>query len=87
MTKIREGYKETEIGVIPEDWEVEKSESFENIKVEEIELEPIVEFLEKGNNIDWFEFTVKYLIDGITYTRKELQKLIEYNEDGEAFIK
>ena len=72
---------------IPEDWEVEKSESFENIKVEEIELEPIVEFLEKGNNIDWFEFTVKYLIDGITYTRKELQKLIEYNEDGEAFIK
>lgn len=39
---------------IPEDWEVEKSESFENIKVEEIELEPIVEFLE--NNIDWFEF-------------------------------
>ena len=40
---------------IPEDWEVEKSESFENIKVEEIELEPIVEFLEKGNNIDWFD--------------------------------
>lgn len=30
---------------------------------------------------------MKYLIDGITYTRKELQKLIEYNEDGEAFIK
>ena len=28
MTKIREGYKETEIGVIPEDWEVD---IFENI--------------------------------------------------------
>lgn len=28
MTKIREGYKETEIGIIPKDWEVDV---FENI--------------------------------------------------------
>lgn len=28
MTKIREGYKETEIGVIPEDWEVNKIKDY-----------------------------------------------------------
>lgn len=71
----------------PEEWELEKTDRFEEIKVEEIELSPIVEFVENENNINWFEFTVKYSIDGKIYTKKELDKLIEYNENGEAFIK
>lgn len=71
----------------PEEWEIEKTIDFESLKVEEIELQPIVEFAENGNRIDWFEFTVKYSIDGKFYSKKELEKLIEYNENGEAFIK
>ena len=71
----------------PEEWELVKSESFESLKIEELELEPIVEFVQNGDKIDWFEFTVKYLIEGVYYSKKELDKLIEYNENGEAFIK
>lgn len=69
-----------------EDWEVIKSDEFEKIKIEELELEPIVEF-EDSDRIDWFAFTVKYSVDGKLYSRKDLQKLIEYNENGDAFIK
>lgn len=72
---------------LPEDWEIETTESFNSLKIEELELEPIIEFKEQEDKIDWFEFSIKYLIDGKYYSKKELNKLIEYNENGEAFIK
>ena len=37
MTKIREGYKKTEVGVIPEDWEV-------------VSFETAFKFLSSGSN-------------------------------------
>ncbi|MGM0508278.1 MAG: SNF2-related protein [Fusobacteriota bacterium] len=71
----------------PEDWEMAKSDSFKNIEVFEIELEPIIEFGEQDDKINWFEFNVKYSIGDRIYSKNELEKLLKKNKYGEEFLK
>ncbi|MGM0602446.1 MAG: SNF2-related protein [Bacillota bacterium] len=71
---------------IPEEWEVETTDSFDDIEIKNIELEPIIEFSdEKG--INWFDFKISYNLGGKTYSRQELQKMISYSRTGEAYVK
>ena len=49
MTKIREGYKETEIGVIPEDWEVAKLGEVSNIVSGGTPKTSVEEYWDNGN--------------------------------------
>ncbi|MFW6306284.1 MAG: SNF2-related protein [Bacillota bacterium] len=71
-----------------EEWNVEQTESFNNIEVKKVELEPVVELMDNDNEdkIDWFEFKVYYNLGGRTFNRKELQDMIRYNKSGEAYI-
>ena len=71
---------------IPEDWNVEQSQSFDQIEIKEIKLEPIVE-IDDSEGINWFDFSISYNLGGKTYSRQELQQLISYNKKGEAYIK
>lgn len=71
---------------IPEDWNVERSESFDQIEIKEVKLEPIVE-IDDSEGINWFDFSISYNLGGKTYSRQELQQLISYNKKGEAYIK
>ncbi len=49
MTKIREGYKDTEIGVIPEDWEVAKLGEVSNIVSGGTPKTSVEEYWDNGN--------------------------------------
>ncbi|TDS32303.1 DEAD/DEAH box helicase [Halanaerobium congolense] len=71
---------------IPEDWNVERSESFDQIEIKEVKLEPIIE-IDDSEGINWFDFSISYNLGGKTYSRQELQQLISYNKKGEAYIK
>jgi SNF2 family DNA or RNA helicase len=71
---------------LPEDWNVESSESFDQIEIKEVKLEPIVE-IDDSEGINWFDFSISYNLGGKTYSRQELQQLISYNKKGEAYIK
>ena len=71
---------------IPEDWNVERSDSFDQIEIKEVKLEPIVE-IDDSEGINWFDFSISYNLGGKTYSRQELQQLISYNKKGEAYIK
>ncbi|TDO85884.1 SNF2 family DNA or RNA helicase [Halanaerobium saccharolyticum] len=71
---------------IPEDWKVERSQSFDQIEIKEVKLEPIVE-IDDSKGINWFDFSISYNLGGQTYSRQELQQLISYNKKGEAYIK
>lgn len=71
---------------IPEEWNVERSESFDEIEVKEVELEAVVE-LDESEGINWFDFSISYNLGGRTYSRQELMDLISYNKKGEAYIK
>ncbi|MFP4662444.1 MAG: SNF2-related protein [Halanaerobiales bacterium] len=72
-----------------EEWNVSRSESFNQIQVKSVELEPVIELLERDDEdgkIDWFEFRVYYNLGGHTLSREELLKMIRYNKSGEAYI-
>jgi SNF2 family DNA or RNA helicase len=71
---------------IPEDWNVERSQSFDQIEIKEVKLEPIIE-IDDSEGINWFDFSISYNLGGKTYTRQELQQLISYNKKGEAYVK
>ncbi|MFW6267030.1 MAG: SNF2-related protein [Halanaerobium sp.] len=71
---------------LPEDWDVKSSESFDQIEIKEVKLEPIVE-IDDSKGINWFDFKINYNLGGKTYSRQELQQLISYNKKGEAYIK
>ena len=71
---------------IPEDWNVERSQSFDQIEIKEVKLEPIVE-IDDSEGINWFDFSISYNLGGKSYSRQELQQLISYNKKGEAYIK
>ncbi|OEG63447.1 SNF2-related protein [Halanaerobium congolense] len=71
---------------IPEDWNVERSESFDQIEIKEVKLEPIIE-IDDSEGINWFDFSISYNLGGKTYSRQELQQLISYNKKGEAYVK
>jgi len=71
---------------IPEDWQVESTESFDQIEIKEVKLEPIVE-INDSEGINWFDFRISYNLGGKTYSREELLQLISYNKKGEAYIK
>ncbi|RCW44381.1 MULTISPECIES: SNF2-related protein [unclassified Halanaerobium] len=71
---------------IPEEWEVKTTDSFDEIEIKNIELEPIIEFSD-GEGINWFDFKISYNLGGKTYSRQELKKMISYNRTGEAYVK
>jgi len=71
---------------IPEEWEVLSTESFNEMEVKEIELEPIIQ-IDDGEGINWFDFKVSYNLGGQTFSRQELMQMINYNKSGEAYVK
>ncbi|MFW6007061.1 MAG: SNF2-related protein [Bacillota bacterium] len=73
---------------LPEEWEIKTTSSFDEIEVNQIELEPEIkiEDIEDSDNIDWFEFTITYNLGGNSYTRQELREMISYNDAGDPYI-
>ncbi|MFP4017327.1 MAG: SNF2-related protein, partial [Halanaerobiales bacterium] len=74
---------------LQEEWNVSRSESFNQIEVKSVELEPVIELMEsdeEGGKIDWFEFRVYYNLGGHSLSREKLLKMIRYNKSGEAYI-
>ncbi|WP_027339036.1 SNF2-related protein [Halonatronum saccharophilum] len=71
---------------IPEDWEINTSQEFDEVEVVEVELNPIIEFEEDDGGINWFEFKVSYNLGGNTYTPEELKKLLRYNKHNRKYI-
>lgn len=71
---------------MPEDWVLKTTDSFDQIEIKEVKLEPIVE-LDDSERINWFDFSISYNLGGQSYSRQELQQLISYNKKGEAYIK
>ncbi|MDI3547190.1 MAG: hypothetical protein PWR10_842 [Halanaerobiales bacterium] len=72
---------------LPEEWEVETTPAFDEVEIVPVELEPIIEFKEDGDKIDWFEFTVNFNLGGQSYSYSELKKLLRYNKQGEGYIR
>lgn len=73
------------------EWEVKRSESFDQINVETVELKPLIDFTGDSNDnedgkIDWFEFKILYDLGGKTYSRQEILEMIRYNKQGGAYI-
>lgn len=73
---------------LKEEWDVSTTQKFDSIDVTSIELEPVIELVdnEDDGKIDWFEFKIYYNLGGKTFSRKELQQMIQYNKRGEAYI-
>ncbi len=71
---------------LPEEWEVTTTDAFDEVEIKPVELEPIIETIEDGDDINWFEFKITYNIGGKTYSREELEKLIRYNKQGEGYL-
>ncbi|MFW6264870.1 MAG: F0F1 ATP synthase subunit gamma [Bacillota bacterium] len=73
---------------LKEEWEVEQSDSFQEIEVKSVELKASIEIVDNEDNgkIDWFEFKVFYHLEGKTFSREELMEMIKYNKNGEAYI-
>lgn len=71
---------------IPEEWEVEVSNSFDKLEIKTVKLEPIIEF-DDSDGINWFDFNISYNLGGISYSRQEIMDLISYNRKGEAYLK
>lgn len=70
---------------IPEEWNVETTEAFDQIEIKQVKLEPVIE-LDDSEGIDWFDFRITYNLGGRTYTRRELEAMISYNKQGEPYI-
>ncbi|MGM0437974.1 MAG: SNF2-related protein [Bacillota bacterium] len=73
---------------VPEEWEIETTEAFDNIEINEVELDPVFEFKESNDDqIDWFEFEISYNLGGKTYSRNKIMDMMRYNDQGQAYIK
>ncbi|MGM0409855.1 MAG: SNF2-related protein [Bacillota bacterium] len=74
---------------LPEHWEIETTDAFDNLEVKEVELEPIIEFeeVEESDEINWFEFNISYNLGGKTYPRDQIRDMIRYNNKGQAYVK
>ncbi len=74
---------------LQEEWNVTRSESFNQIEVKSVELEPVIELVEndeEDGKINWFEFKIYYNLGGHSLSRDDLHKMIKYNKSGEAYI-
>ena len=74
---------------LKEEWNVSRSESFDQIEVKSVELEPVIELVEsdeEDGKINWFEFKIIYNLEGRSFSREELLGMIRYNKSGEAYI-
>lgn len=70
---------------LPEEWQLVTTDSFDELEIRTVQLEPIIE-LKEGDGIDWFEFEVYYNLGGKTFTSSELKKMISQNQHGESYI-
>ncbi|MCK8816278.1 SNF2-related protein [Natroniella sulfidigena] len=68
------------------EWEVETTPDFEELEVVPCQLEPVIEFVEDDDNINWFEFKITYNIGAESYTKAELEELLKYNQQGEGYL-
>ncbi|WP_408955097.1 SNF2-related protein [Natroniella sp. ANB-PHB2] len=76
------------VAELSEDWKVETTSVFEELEVISYQLEPEIEFVEEDDdeNINWFEFNIRYNIGGKSYTKAELEELLKYNQQGESYL-
>lgn len=70
---------------IPQEWLVNASQSFRELKVAPLTLAPVVE-VNIDDTINWFEFKIYYNLGGQTYTQQEILKMLRRTAEGARFI-
>jgi superfamily II DNA or RNA helicase len=72
---------------LPEEWEVETTPAFDQLEIVPIELDPVIEFKNDGDSINWFEFTISFNLGGKTYSYSQLKSMLRYNKQGEGYVR
>ncbi len=93
MSEIREGYKQTKVGVIPEEWKVVKvNDVFDFIKTysnsrADLSSQGDIEYLHYGDIHTKYKYHLDFNLNSLPkISSKKIKGDIEYVKDGDIFI-